>query len=339
MTIPNKILLTAFVFIFPLTQVWGLAPQSDIEAVRQARDMSFESLQALFKLPPHEAEKLQPLLPRWPYVVFDFETTGLDPNVAKPIEIAALKFEGTKLVGKFHILIDPEEPLDPVVTDINGITDKMLRGQPSVKEGLTQFLEFAKRSILIGHNVEGLDKPMLERLIKELNLPYTPYKEGRQLNDTKLMAKSLIRRQEVGRYNLGNLARIARSPILPDHRAITDTIATATAYWFLKKISNSSFYSVYSMLEGGRDEFFKNLQKIYNYLQESSYVPLPSINYFPQNELVVFFANKKLEGIEEFRGDRRISQIVPLGGNSQNFGGFKWGQGRSENNKNKNKST
>ena len=46
----------------------------------------------------------------FPFVVFDFETTGLDTRNARIIEIGAIKYIGKKEVARFSKLINPNQP-------------------------------------------------------------------------------------------------------------------------------------------------------------------------------------------------------------------------------------
>lgn len=42
------------------------------------------------------------------YIVLDLETTGLHPYRHGITEIAAVKFDGEKIVDQFHTLVNPE---------------------------------------------------------------------------------------------------------------------------------------------------------------------------------------------------------------------------------------
>src|SRR5512137_2915187 len=89
------------------------------------------------------------------FVAFDLETTGLFPVVNRIVEFGAVRFrlDGREL-ATWEQLVDPEclIPLD--VTAIHGITDAMVRGQPTVAQALPGFLEFLGRNeaILLAHN-------------------------------------------------------------------------------------------------------------------------------------------------------------------------------------------
>lgn len=70
------------------------------------------------------------------YVVFDFETTGLDTKKDDVIEIGAIKIiNGEYTVEHINMLLDPKRPIPPAVSAINHITDDMVKGQPTVEQG------------------------------------------------------------------------------------------------------------------------------------------------------------------------------------------------------------
>ena len=89
------------------------------------------------------------------FVAFDLETTGLFPVVNRIVEFGAVRFrlDGREL-GTWEQLVDPECPIPPGVTEIHGITDTMVRGQPTVARALPGFLDFLGRTeaILLAHN-------------------------------------------------------------------------------------------------------------------------------------------------------------------------------------------
>lgn len=276
--------------------VWALAPRNS----SFGRDLPFEAVQSLFSVSPAREALLKRVLPRKEVVIYDFETTSLDAAQAKPIEIAALKFRGTELVGKFYMLVDPEEPLEPIITEITGLTGRMLKGQTKVKEAVFQFLEFVGDAIPIGHNVDGLDKPMLEHLIQEFGFTHEPYKEGRKLHDTRKMARGLIPRSVIQRYNLDNLRRITAVPVEPLHSALSDTIVTALVYWRLKEWDNTSFVFLKQYLQEDPAALLKPLQIIFNYLQGQNYIErkYQALQYKPRSEMLVYMGNGKLEGFD-----------------------------------------
>lgn len=89
-----------------------------------------------------------------PIVVFDFETTGLNPGSDRIIEIGAIKLQGFEEATQFHALIDPEMLISPEIEKITGISQSMVQGQATIQDKLPEFLEFIDGSLLVAHNAE-----------------------------------------------------------------------------------------------------------------------------------------------------------------------------------------
>lgn len=95
-------------------------------------------------------------------IILDFETTGLlRPSVIaaehqpRPIEFGAIVVADGKIEQEFNILINPQKPLDEVITKITGITDEMLAGQPTFEAALPQIEPlFLGCDQMIAHNAE-----------------------------------------------------------------------------------------------------------------------------------------------------------------------------------------
>ena len=76
-----------------------------------------------------------------PVVVLDFESTGLNTGKARIIEIGAVKLEGGEIIDDFSQLVDPGQPLGPEITELTGISDAMLQGQPKAETVLPKAVE------------------------------------------------------------------------------------------------------------------------------------------------------------------------------------------------------
>lgn len=88
------------------------------------------------------------------FVVFDIETTGLNPETEKITEIGACKYAYGKIVDTFSQLINPEKPIPKNIVELTGITDEMVAGKPTIEEVLPQFVEFCRNAILVAHNAK-----------------------------------------------------------------------------------------------------------------------------------------------------------------------------------------
>lgn len=87
-------------------------------------------------------------------VVFDLETTGLDAETDRIIEVGAIKLKGLEPVAQFSTLVKTDIELTDDIVKITGITQDMLEGQPAIEAVLPKFLEFIEGSILVAHNAE-----------------------------------------------------------------------------------------------------------------------------------------------------------------------------------------
>lgn len=87
-------------------------------------------------------------------VVFDFETTGLDPREDDIIEVGAIRLKGFKEIGQFSTLIHTSKIIDDHITRITGLTAADLVGQPSIENALDGFLQFIGNGVLVAHNAE-----------------------------------------------------------------------------------------------------------------------------------------------------------------------------------------
>jgi DNA polymerase-3 subunit epsilon len=87
-------------------------------------------------------------------VLFDTETTGLDPLTGdRVIEIAALELVGDIPTGKtFHVLLDPERDIPAEATRVHGFTNGDLAGKPRFAAVADEMLAFFADSKLIAHN-------------------------------------------------------------------------------------------------------------------------------------------------------------------------------------------
>lgn len=86
------------------------------------------------------------------FVVFDFETTGLEPD-ARIVELAAawVDVQTGKVMERRHDLIDPQRSIPSATTGLHGITDDMVRGKPTIAAVLPRFLAFLARGPAVAH--------------------------------------------------------------------------------------------------------------------------------------------------------------------------------------------
>src|SRR5882762_6716376 len=116
----------------------------------------FKALQLL------HAKELDAALDR--YVTFDFETTDKDVEVCEVVEVGAVRVVEGEIVDRFHTLVKPYRPITPGATKLHGYRDADVRGARSFAEVWPEFRAFIGDDVLIAHNGQHFDIPVLRRL-------------------------------------------------------------------------------------------------------------------------------------------------------------------------------
>ncbi len=121
-------------------------------------------------------------------VLFDTETTGLDPLTGdRVIEIAALELVGDLPTGRhYHTLIDPGRDIAEEASRVHGYTRAHLLGQRKFGEIVDEFLRFVGDDMLIAHNAP-FDFGFVNAELARLRLPSL---ETRRMIDTLDMARA-----------------------------------------------------------------------------------------------------------------------------------------------------
>ncbi len=121
-------------------------------------------------------------------VLFDTETTGLDPATGdRVIEIAAIELVRDLPTSRhFHRLIDPERDVPEEATRVHGYARSHLVGQKRFAEIVDEMLAFFGDAPLVAHNA-AFDFGFINAELARLSLP--PLHPGRMI-DTLALAKA-----------------------------------------------------------------------------------------------------------------------------------------------------
>ena len=153
-------------------------------------------------------------------VVLDTETTGLDPERDRIIDIGAVRLgPDLEIRDRFVTLVDPGVPIPLFITRLGGIADADVRGAPAFPEAFAALREFAGDAVLVGHNV-GFDRDHLAAGARRAGLPPL----ANAWFDT--LEAALLLYPELDRHALAVLAaefRIERQA----HRALPDAETAA----------------------------------------------------------------------------------------------------------------
>ncbi len=102
-------------------------------------------------------------------IVLDTETTGLDVNSHRIIEIGCVELINHIPTGKvFHRYINPERSIDKGAFKVHGISEEFLKDKPLFSEIASEFLNFISSDTLVIHNA-GFDIKFLNMELGKLN--------------------------------------------------------------------------------------------------------------------------------------------------------------------------
>ena len=91
------------------------------------------------------------------YVVYDLEATGTSFNNDMIVEISAVRVRNHEVVAEYSRFVNPERSILNYVVSVHGITDDMVRDEPTIREILPEFLYFIGNDVLVGHNIHNFD--------------------------------------------------------------------------------------------------------------------------------------------------------------------------------------
>lgn len=167
------------------------------------------------------------------YTVFDLETTGVNVNNCKIIELTAIKVRNNDIIQKFTTLINPECHIPSEATRVNKITDEMVRNAPKLEDIFNNFISFIGDDILIGHNIASFDYIIISNLYKQL----TGSTLKNHYIDTYRLSKQYV--PNARNYKLITLAEYFGIELNNAHRAESDCIATHKLYQELKSLNGT----------------------------------------------------------------------------------------------------
>jgi DNA polymerase III epsilon subunit family exonuclease len=171
-------------------------------------------------LPNHDNIKLA----ETEFIVFDTETTGAKPPYSRMTEIGCYKVRNGEIVDEFETLLNPQTPIPPFISDLTGITDRMVARAPLFSEIAADLLQFIGDAVLVAHNA-AFDVKFLNA---EIHRVYSGCKVANANLCTVRLSRKLL--PDLTNHRLHTVAEYFSIPIYNRHRAAGDALATAKIF-------------------------------------------------------------------------------------------------------------
>ena len=96
-----------------------------------------------------------------PIIYFDAETTGVETETARIIELACIKYNVDGTQEEKTILVNPGVPIPVEASDVHGITDEIVKDKPFFKQYAQAVRNWFDGCDLAGFNSDNFDIPLL----------------------------------------------------------------------------------------------------------------------------------------------------------------------------------
>lgn len=179
------------------------------------------------------------------FVVFDLETTALNPVAGQIIEVGATRIRGDEVVDTFSRFIALQGPLPPEIVNLTGITEEMLQGQPDEETVLEEFREYIGSDVIVAHNAFNFDASFVRYRLQKYGLE--PY--GNPVLDTLPLSQAI--NHNLNSHSLKTLVKHFGVKLENHHRAVDDAAATAEVLKiFLKKLREEKGIELLNQIPG-----------------------------------------------------------------------------------------
>ena len=101
------------------------------------------------------------------YIILDVETTGLDAKEDAIIQLSAIKYDcNGSAIDCFNTYLNPRRNIPYQITQLTGITNKMVAKSPTASQIEQDFFSFAGTSLIVGYNTR-FDLRFLQHTFKD----------------------------------------------------------------------------------------------------------------------------------------------------------------------------
>ena len=150
------------------------------------------------------------------FIVFDLETTGLNPASEEITEIAAVRVVEGEIRDSFQTYVNPHKPIPAEITELTGISDETVADAPDLDKAVPEFLAWAGEGQypLVAHNA-GFDMGFLRTACQRLGIE-------REFTSIDTLEMSRLMLPHMHKFKLNILAKELQVGPFEHHRASED---------------------------------------------------------------------------------------------------------------------
>lgn len=171
------------------------------------------------------------------YVCFDLETTSTNVKKCDIIEIGAVRVRDNEIVNVFESLVRPFSPIPRHITALTGITIADGLNAPEIHEVLEEFLKFIGDDLLVGHNIDAFDIPILKRACEEYDFEF----HNKTVDTLQLALRSPF---SLPNHKLSTLCEYYGVENENAHTALSDAKATREVFEHLVNFDEGDIYNI-----------------------------------------------------------------------------------------------
>ena len=172
------------------------------------------------------------------FIVFDLETTGLNPASEEITEIAAVRVVEGEIRDSFQTYVNPHKPIPAEITELTGISDETVADAPDLDKAVPEFLAWAGegRYPLVAHNA-GFDMGFLRTACQRLGIE-------REFTSIDTLEMSRLMLPHMHKFKLNILAKELQVGPFEHHRASEDAAVLGRIYVKLLKRLREEMHAV-----------------------------------------------------------------------------------------------
>jgi DNA polymerase-3 subunit epsilon len=157
-----------------------------------------------------------------PLIIFDLETTGLDLVKDRIIQISYIKVytDGREVRG--NELVNPEKPIEPLITQLTGISNEDVKDKPTFKQLAAKLADKFTGCDFAGFNSNHFDIPLLAEEFLRAGIDFD-FNKSRMI-DAQTIFHKMERRNLAAAYKFYCGRKMEED--FEAHRADQDTEAT-----------------------------------------------------------------------------------------------------------------